>query len=272
MGKRKKILSILFIPEGEKQTFTVKISYLTLKVLFTFSVIFFLVLSIGAVSYWKLAKIALDYERISTLNQKLLKDNLIINDLVERFNVIQDNDRRIRNIFGEKIDFSETGDYLEFNKYSDETAQFSSLLSGNASRFTNTKTQVDLLSSFPSLEPVKGQITRDFSDSGPEIGSGHFGIDIAAKELSVIKAAGDGIVLFASWTHDAGNMVVIDHLNGYISIYKHNASISVMERQYVSQGDPIALLGNSGISTAPHLHFEIWKDYKPINPLDIINQ
>ncbi|MCP4726077.1 MAG: peptidoglycan DD-metalloendopeptidase family protein [bacterium] len=272
MGKRKKILSILFIPEGEKQTFTIKISYLTLKVLFTFSVIFFLILSIGAVSYWQIAKIALDYERVERLNQKLLNDNLIINDLVERFNVIQDNDRRIRSLFGEMIDFSDTDEILEFNRYSDETAQYSSLLGGTASRFINSKFQVDLLSSFPSLEPVKGQITRDFSDSGPEIGNSHFGIDIAAKELSVIRAAGDGIVIFANWTHDAGNLVVIDHLNGYISIYKHNSSLSVMERQYVSQGDPIALLGNSGISTAPHLHFEIWKDYKPINPLDIVNQ
>ncbi len=269
MDKRKKVLSILLIPEGEKQTYTFKISYLLLKVMLIFSLVFFGVLTIGAVSYWKLAGIALDYERVSKLNQKLLSDNLIINDLVERFNKIQDTDTRIRNLFGEKIDFSENESKLEFTKYplaESQSTQYSAEELGGTVNFGHTS---DLISSFPSYVPVEGQITNKYFSDNSAL-TGHSGIDIVAKELSVIKAAGDGIVVFSNWTYDSGNMVVIDHLNGYITIYKHNASLSVTERQKVFQGQPIALLGNSGNSTAPHLHFEIWKDFKAVDPLTIL--
>lgn len=97
----------------------------------------------------------------------------------------------------------------------------------------------------------------------------HTGLDInctAGKNTN--RAAADGIVIFAGWnTGGYGNLVKIDHGNGLISYYGHNAKLYVHAGQEVSQGDPVGLCGTTGRSTGPHLHFEVRKNNVPVNPL-----
>jgi lipoprotein NlpD len=117
-------------------------------------------------------------------------------------------------------------------------------------------------SSVHFIKPSKGLIINDFNPK-----SGHFGIDFAVKEGSSIFAANGGLVVFADFTLDDGYKMILQHDNGYISIYKHCASLLKNERDIVVQGELIGLSGNSGKNTTgPHLHFEIWKDGKPENP------
>jgi lipoprotein NlpD len=112
------------------------------------------------------------------------------------------------------------------------------------------------------IKPSKGLIINDFN---PE--SGHFGIDFAVKEGSSIFAAKGGLVVFADFTLDDGYKMILQHNDGYISIYKHCSTLLKNERDVVVQGELIGLSGNSGKNTTgPHLHFEIWKDGKPENP------
>lgn len=112
------------------------------------------------------------------------------------------------------------------------------------------------------VKPSKGLIINDFNP-----GSGHFGIDFAVKEGSSIFAAKGGLVVFADFTLDDGYKMILQHNDGYISIYKHCESLLKNERDIVVQGELIGLSGNSGKNTTgPHLHFEIWKDGKPENP------
>ena len=98
----------------------------------------------------------------------------------------------------------------------------------------------------------------------------HTGIDIVAKEGSVIKSVADGVVVFSNWTYEGGNVIIIDHLNGFISFYKHNRRLLVGEKSFVRRGQPIALMGNSGVSSGTHLHFEIWENGKPVDPRNYI--
>jgi len=94
--------------------------------------------------------------------------------------------------------------------------------------------------------------------SGNDYWSGHLAIDIAAGTGARIYAADSGVVVFAgSALGGYGNMVVIDHGNGYQSLYAHLSSVGVSCGQSVSQGQYIASAGNTGYSTGPHLHFEI---------------
>jgi len=271
MAKRKKILSILVIPEGEKQTLSVKVRYRTLKILFVLFVFFCIVLIFGAISYWNLTKIARDYEQLNETNQILRENNTLINEIMKYFLAIQDKDNRIRRLFGEKLEFpapdpsSSLGDLSPTYNTKYLTARDRESLN----QLSNLFLRADLLTAYPTYIPVEGKITQYFSPKDDVTGIGHFGIDLSAKEGSVISAAGDGIVLFANWTVEAGNQIIIDHQNGYISFYKHNARLLVQERMFVYQGQPIALLGNSGLSSAPHLHFEIWKNYVPIDPLTL---
>jgi len=271
MSKRRKILSILVIPDGEQQTFTLKIRYGLMRFVFALLVVFLCVLIFGTISYWKLAKIALDYNRVEALNEKLLKDNEVINQIAENYTRTREIENRIRNILGDKVDFSDDSYSRTGEEMLDSGSKYVNPLHRQyTSRSPLTQMRSDLLSSYPTLLPVDGPITRFFSRNNAASGAGHFGIDLVAQELSVIRASGDGIVVFAGWTVDGGNELLIDHQNGYMTIYKHNASLLVQERQFVRQGDPVALLGNSGESTAPHLHFEVWKDYKPIDPFEIL--
>lgn len=115
-------------------------------------------------------------------------------------------------------------------------------------------------------EPVKGYISREFF---PE--KGHMGIDYVVKTGTPVYAAASGFIIFADYTTKDGYMMIINHSNDYISIYKHCTSLLKKERDVVLQGEIIALSGNSGeITTGPHLHFEIWKNGKPINPKNIL--
>ncbi len=116
------------------------------------------------------------------------------------------------------------------------------------------------------LTPSKGFIIKNFE---PE--NGHLGIDFAAKSGSPVFAARGGLVIFSDFTIDDGNKIIIEHDNGFITVYKHCSSLIKKEREFVVQGELIALSGNSGINTSgPHLHFEIWKNGKPINPKEML--
>ena len=109
---------------------------------------------------------------------------------------------------------------------------------------------------FPAPPPVEGYFTQGF-----DVRAGHFGIDIAAQEGSVVRALGEGYVIFSDWTHEGGNTLVIQHGLGYTSVYKHNAQLIKRVGDRVRRLDPVALSGNTGMETSgPHLHFEIWHD------------
>jgi len=122
----------------------------------------------------------------------------------------------------------------------------------------------------PTLLPVGGYLTTHFQKGGWYIGRSHYGIDIAAPKGSVIRAAGAGIVILSDWTPDLGNVVVLSHGNGLYSYYGHAMHLLVEQGNFVRKGQSIALLGSSGISSAPHLHFEIWKNGEPLDPEDFL--
>lgn len=116
------------------------------------------------------------------------------------------------------------------------------------------------------IKPADGFISRKYD---PE--RGHMGIDIVAKEGSPVYASAGGYVVFADYTVEYGYTIIINHSDSYITFYKHCSSILKKEREKVQQGELIALSGNSGtLSSGPHLHFEIWKDGKSLNPQALI--
>ncbi len=95
----------------------------------------------------------------------------------------------------------------------------------------------------------------------------HLGIDLAAPPGTPVLAAGSGIVSYADNGGSYGMLVEITHGGGYVTRYAHNASILVQPGETVGQGDAIALLGSTGRSTGPHLHFEVLRDGEPVDPL-----
>jgi murein DD-endopeptidase MepM/ murein hydrolase activator NlpD len=99
----------------------------------------------------------------------------------------------------------------------------------------------------------------------------HYGMDLAGKSGSPVLSTLDGTVIFNDWAIETGHVLVIQHKNDLISVYKHNSSLLKKAGDYVKAGDPIAIIGNSGeFTTGTHLHFEIWYKGIPLNPEDYL--
>jgi murein DD-endopeptidase MepM/ murein hydrolase activator NlpD len=114
------------------------------------------------------------------------------------------------------------------------------------------------------LWPVQGRISSPY---GPRSNGFHHGLDIAAPQSTPIKAARGGVVEFAGWLNVYGRTVIINHGNGYQTLYAHNSSIAVKEGQSVNAGQTIAKIGSTGNATGPHVHFEIIVDGNRVDPL-----
>jgi murein DD-endopeptidase MepM/ murein hydrolase activator NlpD len=115
-------------------------------------------------------------------------------------------------------------------------------------------------------KPVNGYISRGFNPD-----NGHMGIDFVIKTGTPIYSAAGGYIVFSDYTVNDGYMIIIAHSDGYLSVYKHCSALLKKARDIVSEGELIALSGNTGeLSTGPHLHFEIWKNGKPIDPQNLL--
>jgi len=115
--------------------------------------------------------------------------------------------------------------------------------------------------------PILGKVTQKF-----DIKTKHYAIDITAKTGTPVKSVADGTVIFAEWTAETGYVIIIEHTNGFLSVYKHNASLLKKQGDLVLTGEAIATVGNTGeFSTGPHLHFELWNDGYPIDPSQFID-
>jgi len=115
--------------------------------------------------------------------------------------------------------------------------------------------------------PVNGSISENYN-----LKEKHYAVDIVVAENTPVKATADGTVIFAEWTVDTGFVVIIEHSQELISVYKHNSAITKTQGDLVQQGEVIAMSGNTGLlTTGPHLHFELWSKGYPINPTNFID-
>ena len=117
------------------------------------------------------------------------------------------------------------------------------------------------------VSPVKGQITQKFDPL-----NNHFALDILVDTGTPVKSILEGKIIFSEWSIDTGHVLIIDHGDDIISVYKHNSKVLKTQNNYVKAGEIIAYSGNQGtLSTGPHLHFELWKNGTPINPEPLFN-
>lgn len=127
--------------------------------------------------------------------------------------------------------------------------------------------QVSRSSTERFIWPTPGELSSAF---GYRWGRLHAGIDLANNTGTVIKAARSGRISYAGWYSGYGYTVVIEHDQGYVTLYGHLSDYIVQKNQYVKSGQSIAYMGNTGNSTGPHLHFEVQKNGIPINPYQVL--
>ena len=146
-----------------------------------------------------------------------------------------------------------------------------------ADRLTRIETQLtaraSIMSSTPTVQPVRGVYMSGFGGRQDPFtgGSGfHQGVDIATNRGEPVGASAEGTVEKAEWSGDLGNMVEISHGSGYRTIYGHLEKSLVKPGQHVKRGETIGLVGSTGRATGPHLHYEVRRGDRAVNPLEYI--
>lgn len=137
--------------------------------------------------------------------------------------------------------------------------------------------QRSLYQATPNMWPTAGQITSLFGYRfapmqrvDGETGEFHQGIDIANNPDTLIYATADGTVRLAGWSHGYGQMVLIDHGYGFSTLFGHTSKSLVKTGDRVTRGQVIAYMGTTGRSTGAHLHYEVWKNARPLNPMTFL--
>ncbi|MBS9461275.1 M23 family metallopeptidase [Flagellimonas sp. 389] len=114
------------------------------------------------------------------------------------------------------------------------------------------------------FSPINGTVSQKFDPKNK-----HFAVDVVAPKDSPVKSIANGTVLFSEWTTETGYVIIVKHQDNLTSVYKHNGSLTKSQGDLVRAGEVIASIGNTGkLTTGPHLHFELWKAGKPVDPLN----
>ena len=258
--KRKtKFFTFLLIPDNEKATKSLKLGTSLLRFLIVFLVFSFLLIIAGAASYWKVAEVALDYNRLNEENIQLKKNLAKVDELQADIDKLKMVERKIK---------SSLSGYVTIVKQNEGDP--GNILAAGINNMGGIKYDRSIFRTIPAELPVKGFITRGYENNSI-LSTGHIGIDIAGEMGSPVKATADGTVIFSGWTFQEGNVVILKHKFNFFSFYKHNMQNLCQELEYVKRGQVIALLGDTGkITSGAHLHFEIWQGSIPVDPTKFV--
>jgi murein DD-endopeptidase MepM/ murein hydrolase activator NlpD len=244
-------VSILVVPENGRATWTLRLTYRRLRLLAGIGGAAALALALMAGSWWYFAARAAKAAQLEARVAELELERSRIVALAEELRELEAAYDRLRAMFGP------------------ETGGASGLLwlpppAGRGSRPPGTDSG-GVPSSWPLTEP--GFVTQGLLAGG---GSDHPGVDIAVPSGTYVRAAGAAVVSEAAEDEVYGLFVVLDHGNGYRTVYGHASALMVTVGDSVRGNEVIALSGSTGRSTAPHLHFEVLRDGEPLDPLTVV--
>ena len=242
-----KKFTILFIPDDDSETSSYSFSKIFIKIAIVFSLIIILA-SIAII-----VKTIPNISKYDSLNKKynvLATERLKVLELMESLEKLNQMDEFVRNSLGSEFSFSEKPEIID-----------------SALMLIPENHLISLSDNIPSLAPIEGFISKRMESVFSNIDNLHGGIDIVALEGTPIRATSSGVVVFSGWTYEMGNLIIIYHGDDYITHYGHNQQNIISRLDIVKKGDIIGYVGNTGISSGPHLHFEIWKGDKSIDPL-----
>lgn len=284
--KYQQFFQILVIPDDQHEPKTYSIPHNRIIFYKILAAVIIIHIVIGLVSYFQLFHMSKKNRKLVATNEQLRENNRRVDELEAVFNELVASQLKVKAALG-LVNVDQYTPTIEIDDKSPamvpRTVFASDAIVQNSQRadsvkmatlgfLTQSKSDLhDFVKSVPTLLPVeKGILSTDFDD---EVFSGkvqHRGIDIAAEQGTLVRAAAEGIVVFSGYTYDLGNLIIIYHGSGFFTYYGHNQRLLLTRNSFVKKGEAIALVGNSGISSAPHLHFEIWKDGQPLNPKEYI--
>ena len=265
--KKLKNISVIFVPEAtSREPKSYKISFRKLILyLGIYSLVIFL-LGFYLISFTPISEVLFPYSlRLSDSDKKKIEilDNKVL-ILAREIESLKSLNKRLKFaiMLGDSTLINK--DELKSDTLKKDSPFEGNLLAAVTKLFENIFKEQDHSITF--IKPAEGYVSQKFLPD-----RGHFGVDFVMNEDRPIFASASGYVVFASYTTDYGYTLIINHGDNYVTKYMHCSSLLKKEGEKVVQGELIALSGNSGTeSSGPHLHFEIWKDGKPIDPLKVL--
>ena len=252
----KKTFTIILVPHDPQRTLNYKIRYWLFYVLGTFLLIGLGAMIVFVASYGSLLLRAREAVVLAGQVEELTVRNEQISEILGNLSELHAMDMKVRQMLG--VDMAEE-DSLAISR-TQETGGL-----------TDTEVQSEkeqILRSIPSFWPVRGYITKGFNPgAGQRDADYHPGIDLGVDRGTPVRAAASGYVTEAGWDDTYGYFVRIDHGYGIKTLYGHNDRLVVMRGERVGRGQTIAYSGNTGRSSAPHLHFEVIEGNVNVDPL-----
>lgn len=291
MGKS--FYTFIVIPHASPRLHKLKLPVRALYLLAAIGILsFFVVVALGF-NYAKIAFKAADYDKLQTENTdlKVQKKNLEVatRKLGEKMNKLETTSRKIQTLLendavtnrgrvngpavgGSNVDYP-TADLVR----SSNLRESIDLLKGRTAEMEDHLTILEQVAQqrairlryTPNLWPVRGTITSHYGNrADPFSGDAelHLGVDISALYNAQIHAPADGIILYSERKAAYGNLLIVDHGNGLTTRYGHLSRSLVKAGQKVKRSDIIGLVGTTGRTTAPHLHYEVRMNDRPVNP------
>ncbi|HEU5210928.1 MAG TPA: peptidoglycan DD-metalloendopeptidase family protein [Longimicrobiales bacterium] len=248
-------LTVIVVPHGDLETRTYEISYGRLR----FYLLMFIAVAIAValvLALW--FPIAAQAGRVPALvreNERLHAERAQVTELARTLAEVEAQYERVRQLLGADAPSGDGQPLLPPLRPKPDTAA------------TETGDDAAMIDGVIQQWPLesRGFITRRVSDA-----SDHPGVDIAVSRGSLIRAAGAGVVRIAGVDDVYGYYVVLDHGDGIQSLYGHADTLLVDAGARVAAGQPVARVGTSGRSSAPHLHFEVRRDGRPVDPLRFV--
>jgi murein DD-endopeptidase MepM/ murein hydrolase activator NlpD len=291
----KKKFSILFIPHQKGKIREKKVSvpfliFLLIDLVIIFGFNLFLSLDVSTRALEKLKLSRLEKEN-NYLEAKLGDLNSAISSLKDQMTELIDKEKKVRMIFGlpevdaqirelgvggpmpsqmvnvgpevEQAEMAESDLEKLLRQATFEKENFEYI-------YSNLSEKKKFLDHTPSIIPTAGSFSCGFGtriDPFTGIKQPHLGVDLAADVGTPVYATADGVVSSVERDRGLGRVVKINHLYGYLTVYGHLSQIKAKNGQYVKRGEMIGTVGNTGLTTGPHLHYEVHYQGQPQNPL-----
>lgn len=248
-------VAILIVPDGGRETWSLRLTHRRLRLIAGVAAAAGLVLALMAGSWWYFAARATRVAQLELRVAELEVERSRIAGLVRELEELEAAYGRIRAMFGA-------------DSLGGGVALWLPPAAGRATRSGPGSVGPTMEpSSWPLTEP--GFVTRGLLAGG---GADHPGVDIAVPAGSYVRASAAGMVVEAREDPVYGLYIVLEHGNGYRTVYGHASELLVTEGDSVRRNEVIALSGSTGRSTAPHLHFEILRNGEPVDPLSMVRR
>lgn len=273
----KRYVSFLIVPEGNPKSLKFKLSLPAIRIILGGLGILVLFVVVLSVLHGRLLCQMIAGKSLKQENERLKRYNARVVELEQELQEYKGFVARVAELAG--VQFQQEADVQLAHYTEDVGLEDAELLSLAGQTEADVPLVVDSaafesdsLRHVPLGAPIEGWITQEFAMNLPGFGGNHPGIDFAAKTGTEVRATADGAVILAEWHETYGNLVAVDHGKGFVTYYGHNSKNLVNVGDAVSRGQVIALSGNTGRSSAPHLHYEIRKDDIPVDPESFLSR